>query len=44
MIRLPEAIVITRQINKILGGKRIAQAVAGVPLHKFASYKGQPAF
>jgi len=38
MMELPEAVVITRQINETLGGTRIAQAVANASPHKLAWY------
>jgi formamidopyrimidine-DNA glycosylase len=43
MIELPEAIVVARQIQETLSGKRIASAVAGQSPHKFAWYSGDPA-
>jgi len=43
MIELPEAVVIAQQITEILGGKRIAHAVANASPHKFAWYTGDPA-
>lgn len=42
MIELPEAVVIARQVNETLRGKRIAQAVAGASPHGFAWYTGDP--
>jgi formamidopyrimidine-DNA glycosylase len=43
MIELPEAVVIAGQITVMLGGKRIAHAVANASPHKFAWYTGDPA-
>ncbi len=43
MIELPEAVVIARQWNETLQGKRIACAVAAQSPHKFAWYTGDPA-
>jgi formamidopyrimidine-DNA glycosylase len=43
MIELPEAVVISRQVEDTLTGKRIMQAVAGASPHKFAWYTGDPA-
>jgi formamidopyrimidine-DNA glycosylase len=42
MIELPEAVVIARQINETLAGKRITQTVANASPHKFAWYTGDP--
>jgi formamidopyrimidine-DNA glycosylase len=43
MIELPEAIVISQQIERTLGGWRIARAEAAHTPHKFAWYTGDPA-
>jgi formamidopyrimidine-DNA glycosylase len=43
MIELPEAVVLARQINETLSGKRIAHAVANASPHGFAWYTGDPA-
>ncbi|MHB0876432.1 MAG: endonuclease VIII [Anaerolineae bacterium] len=43
MIELPEAAVLAAQIEKTLGGKRIAQALANTSPHGFAWYTGDPA-
>jgi formamidopyrimidine-DNA glycosylase len=43
MVELPEAIVLARQINQTLPGKRITKAIAGQSPHKFAWYSGDPA-
>ena len=43
MIELPEAIVIAQQIERTLGGRRIARAEANHTPHKFAWYTGDPA-
>jgi formamidopyrimidine-DNA glycosylase len=43
MIELPEAIVLARQINQALAGKRILRATANQSPHKFAWYSGDPA-
>lgn len=42
MIELPEAVVIARQINETLAGKRISRTVANASPHKFAWYTGDP--
>jgi formamidopyrimidine-DNA glycosylase len=43
MIELPEAVVLARQINQTLVGKRIKLALANQSPHKFAWYTGDPA-
>jgi len=43
MIELPEAVVLARQINQTLIGKRILKATANQSPHKFAWYSGDPA-
>ena len=43
MLELPEAIVISEQLNRTVKGKRIKEAVAAVSPHKFAWYFGDPA-
>jgi formamidopyrimidine-DNA glycosylase len=43
MLELPEAVVIARQINQTLIGKRIFHAAANQSSHKFAWYTGDPA-
>lgn len=43
MIELPEAVVLARQINRTLVGKRIKNGVANQSPHKFAWYSGDPA-
>ena len=43
MIELPEAAVISQQIQDTLQGKRIERAVAGASPHKWAWYTGDPA-
>lgn len=43
MIELPEAVVLARQINETLVGKRIKLALANQSPHKFAWYTGDPA-
>lgn len=43
MIELPEAVVISQQIEQTVAGKRIASAEAGHTPHKFAWYSGDPA-
>lgn len=43
MIELPEAVVLARQINETLSGKRIDHAVANQSPHGFAWYTGDPA-
>jgi formamidopyrimidine-DNA glycosylase len=42
MLELPEAIVMARQINKILSGKIIRKVIAAHSPHKFAWYYGDP--
>ncbi len=43
MLELPEAVVLAKQINGTLAGKRIARAVANESSHRFAWYTGDPA-
>lgn len=43
MLELPEAVVIARQINQVLPGKRIRFALANQNPHAFAWYTGDPA-
>lgn len=43
MLELPEAAVIAGQIERTLGGKRIARVIAAQSPHKFAWYSGDPA-
>lgn len=43
MIELPEAVVISRQVNQALVGKQVARATANQSPHKFAWYTGDPA-
>jgi len=43
MFELPEAVVISKQINNTLKGKRIISAIANQSPHKFAWYTGDPA-
>jgi len=43
MIELPEAIVLARQLNDSIAGKRVEQVVAGATPHKLAWYYGDPA-
>jgi len=40
MLELPEAVVISKQINEILKGKTIVNAIANSSPHKFAFYNG----
>ncbi|MDX1358806.1 MAG: DNA-formamidopyrimidine glycosylase family protein, partial [Clostridia bacterium] len=42
MIELPEAAVISGQLNEELKGKTIVSAIAGSHPHKFAWYSGKP--
>lgn len=42
MVELPEAMVLARQVNQIVRGKRIQTVVAGAFPHKFAWYSGDP--
>jgi len=43
MIELPETYVLSEQINQILVGKTIKNAVANAHPHTFAWYTGNPA-
>ena len=43
MIEIPEAIVLTKQLNQAIKGKRIESAVAASSPHKFAWFFGEPA-
>ncbi|MCI9414032.1 MAG: endonuclease VIII [Clostridiales bacterium] len=43
MIELPEGLVLARQMDQELTGKRIAQIAANTSPHKFAWYTGDPA-
>ena len=42
MIELPEAIVLSRQLNESITGKRIAKVIAAGSPHKFAWFFGEP--
>ena len=42
MIELPEAVVLSRQLNETITGKRIKNVVAAQSPHKFAWYHGDP--
>jgi len=42
MLEIPEAIVISRQLNQTIKGKRIKEVVAAASPHKFAWYFGDP--
>lgn len=42
MIELPEAVVLARQINETLSGKKIRKVIAAHTPHKFAWYSGDP--
>ena len=42
MLEIPEAIVVSEQLNKTVRGKRIKRAVAASSPHKFAWYFGEP--
>ena len=42
MLEIPEAIVISRQLNKTVKGKRIKEAVAASTKHGLAWYFGEP--
>jgi formamidopyrimidine-DNA glycosylase len=42
MIELPEAIVLSQQINETIKGKRIMNVIAANSPHKFAWYYGDP--
>lgn len=43
MLEIPEAIVISRQLNQTIQNKHIKNAVAGTSPHKFAWFFGDPA-
>ncbi len=43
MLELPEAVVLARQLNGTMKGKRLAQVEAGHTRHGFAFYQGDPA-
>jgi len=42
MIELPEAFVLSRQINETVSGKTIKNVIAAQSPHKFAWYSGDP--
>ena len=42
MLELPEATVVSRQLNDVVKGKRIKQVVAAATKHGFAFYYGEP--
>jgi formamidopyrimidine-DNA glycosylase len=42
MIELPEAVSVSRQLNKTISGKRIKNVIAAYSPHKFAWYHGDP--
>lgn len=42
MIEIPEAIVLSHQLNKTIKGKVITDVVAGFSPHKFAFFCGDP--
>lgn len=42
MIEAPEALVLARQMNKVLMGKKITDVIGGNSPHKFAWYNGRP--
>jgi formamidopyrimidine-DNA glycosylase len=42
MIEIPEAIVLSRQLNETIVGKKIAEVVAAASEHKFAWFFGEP--
>jgi len=42
MLEIPEAIVVSQQLNQTVKGKRIKSAVAGASPHKFTWYFGEP--
>lgn len=43
MIEIPEAETLAKQINDTVAGKTISRVIAGLSLHKFAWYFGDPA-
>ena len=43
MIELPEAVVLSKQINTTLPGKKISNVIANQSPHKFAWFSGDPA-
>ena len=42
MLELPEAIVLSRQLNETISGKKIAKVIAAASPHKFAWFFGEP--
>ena len=42
MIEIPEAIVLSRQLNETIEGKRITEVIAASSPHKFAWFFGEP--
>jgi len=42
MIEIPEAIVLSRQLNDVIAGKRIKHVIAANSPHKFTWYCGDP--
>ena len=42
MIEIPEAIVISRQLNEVIAGKQIKSVIAAASPHKFAWFFGEP--
>jgi formamidopyrimidine-DNA glycosylase len=42
MIELPEAVVISKQLNETIRGKKIKKVIAAYSPHKFAWYHGDP--
>ena len=43
MIEIPEAIVLAKQLNQTIKGKRIGSVAAASSSHKFAWFFGEPA-
>ena len=42
MLEIPEAVVVSRQLNQTVKGKRIQTVIAAASPHKFAFYFGEP--
>jgi formamidopyrimidine-DNA glycosylase len=42
MLEIPEAVVVSRQLNETIAGKKIAEVIAAGSPHKFAWFFGEP--
>ena len=42
MLEIPEAVVMSRQLNETIAGKKIAEVIAASSPHKFAWFYGEP--